>query len=111
LRIDRTEEEQAIRYHRAAGLAADVTGAGGRQVHRAVDGRDLVVRALEGIRTEVAECTAAERVASALRDDVDDTARRLAVLRLVAAGLHLGFLDEVEGDAVAERPEDDRIRA
>ena len=66
--------------------------------------------ALEAVRPEVAEQAAAQLVRAALGDDVDDAAGRLAELGLVAAGLHLHFLDEVERQAVAERAEHDRVR-
>src|SRR4029077_1201322 len=42
-------------------------------------------------------------------DDVDDATGRLAEFGLVAAGLDLDFLDEVERRRVAERAEDDRV--
>ena len=111
LRVDRAEEEHAIRHDRTAGLDAAVAHAGLGHVDGAIHGRDLVVRALEGLRTEVPEHAASQRVRSALRDDVDDAARGLAELRFVSARLHLCLLDEVERHAVAERTEDDRVGA
>src|SRR6185436_1174735 len=66
--------------------------------------------ALEAARLRVAEEGSVQIVRAALGDDVHDAAGRLAELRLVAAGLDLDLLDEVERRRVAERPEDDRIR-
>ena len=47
---------------------------------------------------------ARELVGAALGDDVDDAAGRLAELRLVAAGLDLHFLDEVERTPLPSEP-------
>src|SRR2546428_5080269 len=46
-----------------------------------------------------------------LSDNVDDTALRLAVLRLESCGLYLYFFDERGIDAGAERAKDTRERA
>ena len=42
-------------------------------------------------------------VGAALGDDVDHAAGRAAVLRGVAAGLHLDFFDEVDDDVLARQ--------
>ena len=42
-------------------------------------------------------------VAARLRDDVDDAADRLTVLRFKAAGLYLNFLDERRVDTGSQR--------
>ena len=48
---------------------------------------------------------------SRLSNNVDDTALRLAVLRLEACGLYLHFFNERGIDAGAERAKDTRERA
>src|SRR5918911_3252576 len=67
---------------------------------------ELVARAagrLKPFRPRVAVDSTVEFVAAALRDDVDDAARGLPVLRLEASGLDLHFLDVRSVDAGAER--------
>lgn len=59
---------------------------------------------------EVPEGASAQRIRSTLRDDVGDPARGLPELRLVPRRLDLYFLHEVEGQAVAERAEHNRVR-
>ena len=70
----------------------------------------LLPVALGPVRTGVTKHRPAQVVAAALGDDVDDTAGGLTELGLVAAGLHLHFLDEIKRRGVAERSENDRIR-
>ena len=61
------------------------------------------------MRLRVAEHRSPQLVRAALGDDVDDAAGGLAELGLVAARLHLNFLDEVVRRGVAERAERARI--
>ena len=67
---------------------------------------DLDVGAHAGI-VVVTERAAVELVSTRLRDDVDDAARVAAVLGLVAARLHLDFLDELVVDVLALEALDD----
>ena len=65
-------------------------------------GRDDRLRVrLQRVAVVVAEDVAVELVAARLRDDVDDAAGGAAVLGLVAAGLHVHRLDELEVELFA----------
>src|SRR5262249_31039640 len=108
---DRAEEEGLVLHDRTAAFRAGIAHARALGVDRAVRRRNLLPRALGLRRARIAEHRAAEVVGAALRHHVDDTAGGLAELRLVAAGFHLDFLHEIERCRVAERSEDDRIRA
>src|SRR5262249_3961609 len=85
-----------------------VLGMAGR-VQVAVGRRELLVARLQALRAEVPEHAPVEGVRPALGDDVDDAARRLAVLGLEAGGLDLGLLDEVRGHARPQCAEYDRV--
>ena len=110
LRVDGAEEEQAVVHDRTAERGADVAQSCRDGVDGALDAVHGVVVGFEAVRTDVSEPAAFERVAAALRDNVDHPAGGLSELRLVAARLHLDFLHEVIRRAVAERAKHDRIR-
>src|SRR5262249_9056885 len=65
------------------------------RVDRAAFARDHLRVGDQRARPEVAEDLAVDLVAALLGDDVDDTARRPAVLGVVPAGDHLGLRDEL----------------
>ena len=109
--IEGAEDEQAIGDDRTAGLDAEIGLLVLAELHGAVQALVSLRGRLQERRPRIAERGAAEPVAAALGDDVDHAPHRLPVLRLVAAGLHLHFLDEVERRGVAERAEDDRVAA
>ena len=109
-RVDRPEEEQPVLNDRPAERDADVASRAALGLHGAVLDWNCLPVALDAARPRVAEHAAVRVVGAALGDDVDDAADGLAELGLVAARLHLHFLDEVVRRAVAERAEDDRVR-
>ena len=94
--VVRAEEPEAIFQKVAADVGAVV---GSREADRNALGRNLVevlVLRLEAVVVPVAEHVAVELVASGLGDDVEDAALGAGVLGLVASGLDLHFLDELE---------------
>jgi len=111
LRVDGAKDEQLVMDDRTANRGAGVALARAADVDGAVHGVDLVVWALEAVRTEVAEQAAERLIRAALRDHVDDAARGLPVLGFVAARFDLRGADEIERNAVAQRPEHDRVGA
>jgi hypothetical protein len=111
LLIDRPEEEQPIGDDASAHAGAVVVIILPLRVDGAVRRVQLLPSRFESARFEIAEQRSAIGVRAALRHDVDDAARRLAELRFEAGRLHLRLLDEVGGDAGAERSEHDRVGA
>ena len=105
------KKNKSVLDDRAADRRADVAQVGPERLHGAVRRLKLLPVAFDALRPRVAEHAALDLVGAALRDDIDDAADRLAELGLVAAGLHLHFFHEVVRRAVAERAEDDRVRA
>src|SRR5271165_781346 len=58
---------------------------------------------LKLLRSKVARDSAMISIAAGLGHDLDDTASRLAVLRLIPAGLDFNFLNKGQVDTGAER--------
>ena len=58
----------------------------------------MLVGRLEALAFQVVEYVPGEFIAPTLRECVDDASRGLAVLGLIPTGLHLEFLDELDGD-------------
>jgi hypothetical protein len=96
---------------RAAGLGAGVVIVGADGLNRSVGRLDLRPGAFQVLRPGIPEEGTAKVVGAALRDNVDDAAHRLAVLRFIARGLDLNFLHEIEWRRVAKRTERRRIGA
>ena len=111
LRINGAEEEETVLDDWPPAFHAGIMQLRRQRLHGSVDRLVLLPRALEALRPGVAEQGTPKVVRAALRDDIHHPADGLAELRLVAPGLHLDFLEEVERYRVTERAEDDRVRA
>src|SRR5207237_4644730 len=95
-RIDRAEEEEVILDDRRAAFDAGVVVSRAERLNAAVGRLELRPVALDLRRACVSEQRSPDLVRAALGDGVADAAGRLAELGLIAAGLDLHFLDEVE---------------
>ena len=103
--VERPEEEELVLDERSAEGDAEVRDVRGLGVHGAV--RRLELLPVGSPPSPAASSRRRRRgtaLRAGLRDHVHDAARGLAVLGLEAAGLDLGLLDELGGDARAERP-------
>ncbi len=76
----------------------------GDVVVQGVDAQDVGPLPGQGAAAVVAEDVAVESVAAGAGDDVDHPAHRAAELSLVAAGLDLDLVEEVEVDLLRHRP-------
>ena len=93
------EEPQFVLDHEAAEV--DTVVLLGESRRRAAGGADVLRVGLQRVGLVIREPVAAELVAAGLGDDVDDPAGGAAELGLVAAGLDLHFLDELEVEVLA----------
>ena len=93
------EKPEAVLDQVAADVGAVVLL--GEALDGAAGGHHRLGRRLQRVVVVVAEGVAAELVAARLGDDVDDAAGGLAVLGLVAAGLDVDLLDELEVQLLA----------
>ncbi len=89
------EKPEAVLHDVAAEVEPVVETVVARREREQVRVLGMLVVGLERVVVVVDEGVAVEVVAAGLRDDVDDAARRAAVLGLVAAGLDLELLDEL----------------
>src|SRR5580765_6860173 len=102
-RIEGPEEKDVILDERPTALDAAVVAVRAQRLDRPVGRLDLGPCAFEVRGTIVPEQGTSQLVRTALGDDVDDAPGRLAEFRVIAGGLDLDILDEVERRRVAQR--------